>query len=266
MKSRFLLAVSPQTIDMTEAKGRRYGIIDAARAVAIINMTAYHLCYDIFVVFGIWTGFYRSVPVMIWERFICCSFIMISGISLNFTRRGYFRGITVSLCGLAISLVMLIFMPEEMIWCGILSFLGAAMLITYALRGVLNKVPAAPGAGISLLLFVLCYGIPSGYIGILTYPLIKLPAAIYNLKWLAFLGFPSNDFYSSDYFPLLPWIFLFIFGYLLWRVIKSKGLDRFLYKEIPVLGFIGRHSLFIYMVHQPVLYGICYIVFLLINK
>ena len=47
MKSRFLLAVSPQTIDMTEAKGRRYGIIDAARAVAIINMTAYHLCYDI---------------------------------------------------------------------------------------------------------------------------------------------------------------------------------------------------------------------------
>ena len=246
---------------MDRSVDNRYGVIDAVRAAAVINMTVFHLCYDIFAVFGLWEDFPLSLPVRIWERLICITFIVISGISLNFTRRGYFRGIVVFLCGIAISAVMLIFMPDETIWFGVLSFLGVAMIVTFAARKLLCRIPAAIGAAVSLALFMLGYGIPVGYIGIFSYPLFGLPEALYSVRWLAFLGFPSKDFYSSDYFPVLPWIFLYVFGFMLWRMIKDRGLDKYLYKNVPVLGFIGRHSLIIYMAHQPVLYGICYVFF-----
>ena len=244
----------------------RYGMIDAARAVAIINMIAFHFIYDCFSFAGDWVRFSSHPAAIIWERFICMSFIIISGISLNFTRRGYRRGLIVLLCGCAVTAVTYFFIPDQVIWFGVLSFLGCAMILTYALRALLNKVNMWVGTAVSLILFILCYDIPQGYIGIFSHPLIKLPEAIYELKWLAFLGFPHRSFFSADYFPILPWIFLYIFGYILWRAVKRYGLDKRLVRNVPVLSAIGRHSLLIYMVHQPVLYGVCWLIFKFINR
>ena len=84
---------------------------------------------------------------------------------------------------------------------------------------------------------------------------------LYGCKYLAFIGFRTDDFVSMDYFPLLPWLFLFFFGYFLWRLIESKGLQGRFTKRIPAADFIGRHSLLIYILHQPVLYGACWVVF-----
>ena len=248
---------------MSESNSRRYSLLDAIRAVAILNMIAYHLCYDIFCVFGVWSEFYLSLPVIIWERFICCTFIIVSGISMNFSRHGYRRGIIVNLFGFAITIVTVLAIPDQAVWFGILNFLGCAMIITFALRNELNRMKPLVGMVIFFLLFMMFYGIPHRFIGLFSYPLIHLPDALYQYRWLAFLGFQSRDFFSSDYFPLLQWIFLYLFGYQLWRFLAQKGFDRFFYLKIPVLDFIGRHSLIIYVVHQPVLYGICYLIFAL---
>ena len=62
----------------------RYSLLDAIRAVAIVNMIAYHLCYNIFCVFGVWADFYRHPAAIVWERLICGTFILISGIAVNF--------------------------------------------------------------------------------------------------------------------------------------------------------------------------------------
>lgn len=243
------------------SNANRYSLIDAFRAVAVINMVAYHLCYDIFCVFGVWPDFYLSTPVIVWERFICCSFIIISGVSLNFSRHGYRRGVIVNLCGFAVTAVTVPVMPEQAIWFGILNFLGCAMLIAFALRHELSRMSPIVGMVLFLVLFMLCYGIPDGHIGLFSYPLIRLPEALYRYRWLAFLGFPPKNFYSADYFPLLQWIFLYLFGFELWRFILEKGWEKYFRKMIPVLDFIGRYSLVIYMAHQPVLYGICWIIF-----
>lgn len=240
--------------------GRRYSLIDAVRGVAIINMLAYHLCYDIFCVFGVWPDFYRAAGTVVWERFICCTFIIVSGVSLNFSRHGYRRGLIVSLCGLAVTAATLLFLPEQAIRFGVLSLLGCAMIVTFALRNALRRINPIMGMLVFFLLFMLCYGIPRGYLGLFAHPLIRLPEAMYRWRWLAFLGFPDRGFASADYFPILPWIFLYLFGYQLWRWLERRGFDRWFLRGVPALDFIGRHSLIIYMAHQPILYGVCYLI------
>ena len=238
-------------------KPARYSLIDAVRAAAVINMIAYHLLYNIFTVFGVWPGFYLSTPAIIWERFICFTFIIVSGMSVNFSRHGYRRGIILNLCGAAVTVATVLLIPEQAVRFGVLNFIGCAMMITFALRNELSRIRPEVGMAVFFVLFMLCYGIPEGYIGIFSCPLINLPQELYQFRWLSFLGFPSRDFFSADYFPILQFIFLYLFGFELWRFIEQRGIDRFLHKKIPVLDFIGRHSLIIYLVHQPVLYGIC---------
>lgn len=239
---------------------RRYHTIDAIRAVAVISMVLYHLYYDIFCLFGGHPEYCLLTPIYLWERSICITFIIISGVSLNFSRHGYRRGLIVAGCAMAVTLVTYVMFPEEAIWFGILHLLSVSMLLTTAIRPLLNKLKPIIGMIVFFVLFMLCYGIPNGHIGLFSYPLIRLPAALYQYKWLSVVGFLSGDYYSMDYFPILPWVFFFLFGYFLWRFIKEKGFDKVFYKKIPVLDFIGRHSLLIYMLHQPILYGICYLI------
>ena len=86
---------------------------------------------------------------------------------------------------------------------------------------------------------------------------IALPEGLYQCPVGFVLGFPTADFYSTDYFPLLPWIFLYLAGYFLYRL-EKKYIHRLtaLYRRIPVLDTLGRYSLPIYLTHQPVLYGV----------
>lgn len=239
---------------------RRYHTIDAIRAAAVISMVLYHLYYDIFCLFGGHPEYCLLTPIYLWERSICITFIVISGVSLNFSRHGYRRGLIVAGCAMAVTLVTYVMFPEEAIWFGVLHLLSVSMLLTTAIKSLLNKLKPIVGMIVFFVLFMLCYGIPKGHIGLFSYPLIRLPATLYQYKWLSVVGFLSGDYYSMDYFPILPWVFLFLFGYHLWRFIKEKGFDKVFYKKIPVLDFIGRHSLLIYMLHQPILYGICYLI------
>ena len=70
-------------------------------------------------------------------------------------------------------------------------------------------------------------------------------------------------FFSTDYFSLIPWIFLFVAGYFLHRVLEEEGLNEKLFAKgnVPVLNWIGRHSLIVYLLHQPILYGLGILIF-----
>ena len=76
--------------------------------------------------------------------------------------------------------------------------------------------------------------------------------------------FPQAGFSSTDYFPLLPWIFLFATGYFLYSFLQEKGLINRLFGKwkVPGINFLGKHSLIIYMIHQP----ICYVVAFLVSE
>lgn len=241
-------------------KTSRYNLIDAIRGIAIINMVVFHFLYDVFVIFTPKFELFASPLVFAWEQFICITFIIVSGISFNFTKHGYKNGIKLNLFGFLITAVTVIFLSEQAIWFGILNFLGCAMLIMQPLRIYTEKIPPFLGAVLSLVLFLIFYGVPKGYIGIYTTALYELPDFLYQCKYLAFLGFPSVEFSSTDYFAIIPWLFLFVFGYFLWRVILQNNLDKYFSKNVPPFAFVGRHSLLIYIIHQPICMLICYIV------
>jgi uncharacterized membrane protein len=70
-------------------------------------------------------------------------------------------------------------------------------------------------------------------------------------------GWQYKGFVSYDYFPLFPWLFVFLFGTWLGYYVKENRFPAWFYKaRIPVLSFIGKHSLVVYIIHQPILYGL----------
>ena len=71
-------------MDIKEKTGQRYELIDAFRGIALLNMVFYHFFYDIYVIYGKNPNWTASLSIIVWERFICISFIIIAGISASF--------------------------------------------------------------------------------------------------------------------------------------------------------------------------------------
>lgn len=146
--------------------------------------------------------------------------------------------------------------PQEQILFGILHFTGLAYLITACLRPAVSKLPALPACAVAFLLFAFTKGIYYGYFGFLHTPLWYLPDRLYQFPILFILGLPTPDFYSGDYFPLIPWFFLFLVGYFGGpAVLKSKPFAKIQQWYLPPFNWIGRRTLFLYMLHQPVIFG-----------
>lgn len=242
-------------------KGERYHLIDALRGMAMVNMLAFHLCYDIFAVYGSDISWAFLPGVVAWERFISVTFLLVSGISLNFSHHPYRRGLIVNACGLLITAITALFIPNQIVIFGVLNLIGCAMIITQALRRLFDKIDPFLGAALSLLLYAVFYGMPRGFLGFFEIRVLELPAFLYNFPPLTVLGLPVKGFFSADYFPLVPWLFLYFCGYFLWRAVKRLGAQRFFLYKVPVLDFIGRYTLWIYLIHQPVLMGICFLIF-----
>ena len=72
-----------------------------------------------------------------------------------------------------------------------------------------------------------------------------------NPPRLWMLGIVAPGFSSADYFPLLPWVFLFFAGYYLYELRQGEPCAL----RLPFVTAIGRHSLLIYLLHQPLVYG-----------
>ena len=146
---------------------------------------------------------------------------------------------------------------EERVRFGVLTFLGSAMLLMIPLDKILKNVDNFVGLLVSGVVFSLFWGINEGTV---VYGNIELPRQLYSGGIMTYLGFMSSDFYSADYFSLLPWIFMYICGYFLSPVVLSFGEKALGIKAEPPT-FMGRHSLIIYLLHQPLVYGILYLIF-----
>ena len=95
------------------------------------------------------------------------------------------------------------------------------------------------------------------YLGLPGVPALQLGAMSSAYRYTFPLGFRSPDFASADYFPLLPWVFMFLAGTFLGRYAKAGKFPEFMYRSrVPFFSWIGRHALIIYVLHQPVIYGI----------
>lgn len=247
---------------MSEYKRMRWHIFDLLRGYTLLNMVLFHFLYDVFIIYGRNPDWLDGLFPNIWQQWICCTFIMISGIVFHFSRKPIRRGIVLNLIGFAITGVTIFMIPEEAIRFGILNLIGCAILMTALLQPWLRRIPSGMGLMISLLLFLLCEQIPDGFLGCYSLRLLQLPDWLYQTFAGAWLGFPNAGFTSSDYFPLIPWLFVFWGGYYLQPLIEKYIPERTLtWNPVPVLSSIGRNTIWVYIAHQPILMVICMMMF-----
>lgn len=242
---------------MIMMKKPRIYMLDNIRGFALINMMAYHALWDIVYLFGVNMPWYRGMGAFIWQQLICCTFIALSGFCLPLGRNGVKRGAIVFGCGWVISLVMKLFSPSTPNWFGVLTLTGAAMVIISLIRPFIDRLPKEMGLVLSIMLFLATRFAKDGYLGLgsVTFP---LPDFLYSGWISAWLGFPFGGFHSTDYFPIIPWIFLFAAGYFLHGIIGTRVPEG---RKLPILTWLGRHSLEVYMVHQPLIMGVLTILF-----
>ena len=240
-------------------KTSRMWLPDALRGLALLNMLAYHAMYDWVYVFGHESSWYNiwAPGCHVWQLYICWSFILLSGYSFTLARRPLKNGLIAAGCAAVLTVVTVGFMPSESIWFGVLHLNAAAVLLSCLIKPLLDKIPAVPGLIGSAMLFALTNQMPWGWMGFERWHIAALPAGWYdaNLVWL---GLPDlTRFSSADYFPILPWVFLFWCGVFLAGLWKPKR------GEAPVvlrpLCAVGRNTLLVYMLHQPVIYGVLWV-------
>lgn len=246
-------------------KRQRYGLLDSIRGLVLISMIVYHACWDLVYIFGKDWEWYRGAGAYVWQQSICWSFILLSGFCWSLGKSHLKRGALVFGAGGVVSLVTVLLMPENRAVFGVLTLIGSCMLLMIPIDRVLKKFPSGMGILCSAGLFFLTRNINEGYLGFEGWKPVKLPASLYRGSIMTFLGFPAPEFFSTDYFSLFPWFFLYLTGYFLYGL-WAKGrereeVNRFLIKEWAPLSFLGRHSLVLYMLHQPLIYGMLLLIF-----
>lgn len=245
-------------------KNPRYAFIDALRGLCVISMICYHTMWDCVNIFGVDAPWFETDYARIWQQSICWCFVFLSGFCWNIGSKHLKRGLLVFAGGAVITAVTLLVMPEDKIIFGVLTLLGSCMILMTALNPLIKKIPPLFGSIFNFFLFIICKNITKGYIGIKNLLVFELPRELYKDYFTTFFGFKFNGFSSSDYFPLIPWIFLFISGYFFYKLLDKKGTIKKWKKTAPKKEFftaVGRNSFWIYMAHQPVVYGILYIIF-----
>ena len=227
---------------------KRIWELDALRGICILGMVLVHIVYD----FG--SPALQAFPLyrlaLRWGG-IC--FLLLSGISVTLGSHWCRRGCIVFACGLlctaATAAVALAGSAgqDAVIYFGILHCLGICML----LWPLFKKLPSPV-----LLLLGLVMAIGGLY--------LKNHVRV-DFPWLIPFGVLAPGFVSSDYFPLLPNLGYFLVGALLGRTLYRRK-ETLLPKVnsqwagIRFLCLCGKHSLWIYLLHQPILTGILYIV------
>ncbi len=251
-----------QTIK-TENKSRYY-FLDAVRGVCILGMILYHTLFDIVAFFGVDVNETFMLVIDIIRDFGASCFICLSGICMHFGKKPFKRFLLIFTASLIVSGVTFVVVPEMPIIFGILTFMAFAALIMIPLKKLLIRLPAFIFAPLCFILFIFTFEFSSGYSGWYFLRVFDIPEAFYRNIFTAFFGFPYVGFISGDYYPVFPWIFMFLFGFFLWKLIeKSEKLMRMMRIRIPVIGKIGEYSLYIYVVHQPIIMGMLLAVFYL---
>ena len=237
-------------VAVADKPGGRIPALDVARGAALVAMFAYHLVWD-FAHFGYIDARTPFSPDMrLFSHVIASSFLFIAGLGLALARRrpfdwrayGMRLALIVSAAALVTAASWLLF-PGALIFFGILHCIAAASLL--ALPFVFLPWPAALAGG------ALAVALPQFVASRAFDP----PA----LMWTGLgIAIPA----SNDFRPLLPWAGALLFGLAAGLAMRNLGgfnaLARISAASAParLLAFGGRHSLAIYLVHQPMFFAL----------
>jgi len=237
---------------VTRASGvERVWEIDFLRGLAIILMVGYHLLFDLGEFRGIkrFLGFSTDLSSVAWtvaQYFFAGLFVVLSGTSSTLSRNNVRRGLRLLAVSFAVTAATYVFDPSSAIYFGILQCLAFSMLIYGAAFEKAGPVACAAWGA-------LVFGLGA------VLPILKKGLAV-RFDWLLPLGITSPSFSSFDYFPLIPWLGIFLIGSALGKSVYASR-RSLLPWPLPktFVNAAGRHSLLIYIVHQPVIMGVLYI-------
>ncbi len=254
-----------KAIEKTFPPKKRICILDELRGLAVIAMILYHTIYSMAFIGNYSFAYNWLITAYPYQPLIPITFISICGVCSVFSRSNLKNGIKLLLIALIATLVTAIALPSNFIIFGILHFLGCSLIIISLFKNLINRIQSTKVICaiiiFCLIIYTVCFNIPKGYIGLSTDICIMLPQQLYSYYPLFIIGLPTPEFFSADYFPLFPHIFLFIVGVFVGKLISKIDLPNFMYRQwLPPLDFIGRHALIIYILHQPLIIGVIYAV------
>jgi len=236
----------------------RYWELDLLKGVALTFMVFFHFIFDL--TFFTSCDINLDHPIIYFIGISAASlFIIVSGISngiavgRHYTAHQYMpykkiiiRSLKLYAIASCITFVTYITFPEETIWFGILHFLACAGLLTPLIYAHILA---------STLGFCILYAVKT---------FAPVAVTTYYLLWL---GYIPDTYQSFDYFPLIPWIGLYVLGVFIaktWYVKAHESHERDIWAEpeqplFQALVYCGQHTLVIYLAHQPILISLLYI-------
>ncbi len=221
-------------------------------------MVFYHFMWDLSF-FGLYQGNILGTGWQSFARFIATNFTFVMGVSLTLSansyrqKTGHFppfrkylrRGGVVFGLGLLITVATYFFIGRGFVIFGILHLLGASIIVAYPFLRLNKWLTLAAG--------VACIG--AG---------LYVDDLLVSHPWLLWLGIKQRGIYMVDYYPMLPWFGIALIGIFVGYTLYPHGQPNFSLPDVSQtalvrgLRFLGRHSLLIYMLHQPLLIGLLF--------
>jgi len=233
----------------------RIGIFDVVRGFSVVSMVCFHACYDLVYLRGASLPFLSGFVIDAWRASISWTFLFVSGCMCVLVREGgnLTRALRYALVAVGIFVVTSVAAVDVPISFGVM-YCIAACTLTYV---VLDRLGLAPRGCVAALVLFTCFlvllGLPRGYVGIGDVN-AHLPRELYATPWLSWLGLPGPQFASGDYYPLLPYLLVYLSGAAMCSWWRQAGFpDWAADAKVGPLATIGRHSMAVYLVHQPVL-------------
>ena len=220
--------------------------LDALRGVCILCVIVVHFLFDL----SFFGGLDLTLPA--WYVFLQeyggAIFVVLSGVCVTLGSKSVRRGLIVFACGMLITAVTYgmyrlgMSGADVVVKFGVLHLLGVCMLVYPAFK----KLPPAMLTVLGLVIAITGYAIRG----------VVVPQ-----HWLFPLGLTYEGFTSSDYFPLFPQLGYFLIGAAIGKTAyrEKRTLLPGAFQQTPVARFFcwcGRQSLFIYLLHQPIVYGL----------
>ncbi|MEX5729875.1 putative membrane protein [Rhodovulum iodosum] len=239
-------ADAPGTRPLGTESRPRLQWIDLARSTALLGMVVFHFAHDLEFFGFVDAGTTLTGGWAVFARIVAGSFLFISGVSFVVAYQNRFRArawvkrlIRIAGAACIISLVTYAALPSRFIYFGILHAIAGASVIGL----VFLRMPAWLVAAAALAVVIAD---------------ATLGRALFTSPWLAWTGLSAAVRPSVDFVPLVPWLSAFLAGMALAKAVPPAGIEPGWPSALPVhlLAWPGRHSLAVYLLHQPVLFGV----------